>query len=107
MIGTWGYRYSGIDFNLGRFCSGVGAIRFSSANTAQIVGGKVSCDGVLTSAAGSGTYSIASNCLGSITFTTNTGSTLRYNVSVTSGGKEADFILGLNGFTLTGSAKKQ
>ena len=107
MVGTWGYRYTGLDFNLGRFCSGVGAIRFSSANTAQIVGGKVSCDGVLTSASGRGTYSMASNCLGTITFTANTGATLRYEVSVTSGGKEADFILGLDGVTLTGSAKKQ
>ena len=50
---------------------------------------------------------MASNCLGTITFTANTGATLRYDVSVTSGGKEADFILGLDGVTLTGSAKKQ
>ena len=75
--------------------------------TAQIVGGKVSRDGVLTSAAGKGTYSLASNCLGIITFISNTGKTLRYNLSVTSGGKEANFILGLDGVTLTGSAKKQ
>ena len=107
MIGSWGYRYTSLDFNLGTFCSGIGAIKFSSANRAQIIGGKVSCNGMLSSGSGSGTYSMASSCLGAITLVANNGATLKYHLTVTNGGKDVDFVLGMNGVTLSGSGKKQ
>lgn len=107
MTGTWGYHYTSVDFNSSTFCSGVGAMKFSSPNHAQVIGGKVSCNGGLVSSFGSGTYSMASSCLGRVTLIANTGATLNYYLSVTNGGKEVDFVLGLDGVTLSGSGKKQ
>ena len=107
MVGTWGYHYTSFDFNLGSFCSGVGNLKFASNGTAQIVGGKTSCNGQTFSESGSGRYSIASTCLGTATATFNNGSSAKYYLTITNGGKEADFILGLNGLTVSGVAKKQ
>lgn len=107
VVGTWGYHYTSFDFNLGSFCSGVGNLIFSNKGTVRIVGGKTSCNGSIFSETGSGRFSIASSCLGTVSATFSTGGSARYYLTITSGGKEADFILGANGVTVSGIAKKQ
>lgn len=107
VVGDWGYHYTSLDFNLGSFCSGVGNLKFSRNGVVKIVGGKTSCNGQTFSESGSGRFVIAANCLGTVTATFNNGASGKYYLTITNGGKEADFILGLNGLTVSGVAKKQ
>lgn len=105
--GSWSVHYSGISFSQQKLCAGIGLISFSSnGQTANVSAVKESCNGTTNSGSGSGTYTIASSCMGTVSVTSNAGRVYSFNMVVSQGGTMMDFILTTSGATLTGVMTK-
>lgn len=108
VAGNWAFRLTSVDFYNDRFCAGVGVVRFTSSNkTASIVADYESCNGVSQTGSGSGQYTLASNCIGTMNATTNQGTPLDFRFVTDNGGTRMKFILVTSGQTLTGDADRQ
>lgn len=113
--GTWGFSYDAVDLQGSRNCVGVGLMTFNtgtlSSNTVKITAQRNSCAGEpATTFAASGTYSVASTCIGGSTNLKYTSSkiTSKLDFNIVQAGTRLQFILVQgNGLTLHGEAFKR
>ena len=115
VTGTWGFSYDAVDLAGARNCVGVGLMTFNSgtgsSNTVKITAQRNSCGGdPVASFAASGTYTVASTCIGKSTNLKYSGtskvSTLDFNI--VQAGTRLQFVLVQgNGLTLHGEAFKR
>jgi hypothetical protein len=85
----------------------LGLITFSSGTGSFSISLTTSINGDISNSEDSGSYTVNSNCTGSITFTNGIDSGESYNISIVSGGTEVLAMRTDQGPTITATMKKQ